>query len=39
MGFARSAVIIASQSLNLGDIVERQQGGFLHETGLACFRC
>ena len=29
MGFALVGVIIASQSLNLGDIIERQQGGFL----------
>jgi NADH-quinone oxidoreductase subunit H len=29
MGFALVGVIIASQSLNLGDIVARQQGGFL----------
>ncbi|MBS0420738.1 MAG: NADH-quinone oxidoreductase subunit NuoH [Proteobacteria bacterium] len=29
MGFALVGVIIASQSLNIGDIVERQQGGFL----------
>ena len=29
MGFALVGVILASQSLNLGDIVERQQGGFL----------
>src|SRR6202012_912251 len=27
MGFALVGVILASQSLNLGDIVERQQGG------------
>ena len=29
MGFALVGVILCSQSLNLGDIVERQQGGFL----------
>jgi NADH-quinone oxidoreductase subunit H len=29
MGFALVGVILASQSLNLGDIVERQQGGVL----------
>ncbi|MGH8137716.1 MAG: NADH-quinone oxidoreductase subunit NuoH [Steroidobacteraceae bacterium] len=29
MGFALVGVIIASQSLNLGDIVQRQQGGLL----------
>src|SRR5215468_42463 len=29
MGFALVGVIIASQSLNLGDIIERQQGGML----------
>jgi NADH-quinone oxidoreductase subunit H len=29
MGFALVGVIIASQSLNLGDIITRQQGGFL----------
>jgi NADH-quinone oxidoreductase subunit H len=29
MGFALVGVILASQSLNLGDIIERQQGGFL----------
>jgi NADH-quinone oxidoreductase subunit H len=29
MGFALVGVILASQSLNLGDIVERQQGGLL----------
>lgn len=39
MGFALVGVLMASQSLNLGDIVKGQEGGFWHWYFLPCSRC